>query len=74
MRELSSEERQIGIFKNKFRESGNPEIQMMILDALSTYNDKGLEAIAELMRMTNIEEVKAHGTRLINGFGDKKSL
>ena len=74
MRELSSEERQIGIFKNKFRESGNPEIQMMIMDALSTYHDKGLKAISGLIRMTNIEEVKAHGLRLMNGFGDKKGL
>ena len=48
MRELSSLERQINIFKNKFRESDNPEIQMMILDALSTYNDKGIEAITEI--------------------------
>ena len=43
---------------------------MMILDALSTYHDKGIKAITELIRMTNIEEVKAHGLRLINGFGD----
>ena len=67
---MSSEERQINIFKNKFRESDNPEIQMMILDALSTYNDKGLEAISGLIKMTNIEEVRAHGLKLIDGFGD----
>ncbi len=67
---MSSEERQINIFKNKFRESDNPEIQIMILDALSTYHDKCIEAITELIKMTNIEEVKAHGLRLINGFGD----
>ena len=71
MRRLSSEERQINIFKNKFRESDNPEIQMMILDALSTYNDKALEAISELIKMTNVEEVRAHGLKLIDGFGDQ---
>ena len=67
---MSSQERQIDISKNKFTESDSPEIQMMILDALSTYHDKGIKAITELIRMTNIEEVKAHGLRLINGFGD----
>ena len=68
---MSSEERQINIFINKFRESDNPEIQMMILDALSTYNDKGLEAISELIKMTNVEEVREHGLKLIDGFGDQ---
>ena len=43
---------------------------MMILDALSTYHDKGIKAITELIGMTNVEEVKAHGLRLTNGFGD----
>ncbi len=43
---------------------------MMIVDGLSTYHDKGIEAITESIRMTNIEKVKAHGLRLINGFGD----
>jgi hypothetical protein len=68
MRELSGEERQINIFKNKFRESDNPEIQMMILDALATYRDRGIEAIRGLIKMTNIEEVQAHGLKLIGGF------
>ncbi len=70
MRELSSEERQINILKTKFRESDNPEIQMMILDGLSTYHDKGLEAIKELIKMTDTGEVKAHGLRLMDGFRD----
>ena len=70
MRELSSEERQIDIFKSKFRESDSPEIQMMILDGLSTYQDNGVKAIIELITITHNEEVKVHGLRLINGFVD----
>ena len=67
---MSSEERQIDIFKSKFRESDNPEIQMMILDGLSTYQDNGVKAIIELITITHNEEVKVHGLRLINGFVD----
>ena len=70
MRKLSSEERQIDILKSKFKESDNPEIQMMILDGLSTYQDNGVKAIIELITITHNEEVKVHGLRLINGFVD----
>ena len=42
---------------------------MMIQDGLSPYHDKGIKAITELIKMTNIEEVKAHGLRLIDGLG-----
>ena len=32
---------------------------MMIFDVLSTYHNKGIETITELIKMSNIEEVQA---------------
>jgi hypothetical protein len=69
---LSSEQRQIDIFKNKFRTSEEPEIQMMILDALMAYDKKGIETITDLINdgIDVKEEVKTHGLRLVNSLKD----
>ena len=69
---MSSEQRQIDIFKNKFRTSEEPEIQMMILDALMAYDKKGIETITDLINdgIDVKEEVKTHGLRLVNSLKD----
>ena len=67
---MESEERQINIFKSKFKSSNETDIQMMILDALSTYGGKGVDAITELINdgMDLENEVQNHGLRRINDF------
>ncbi|MEJ7642487.1 MAG: hypothetical protein WKF36_09885 [Candidatus Nitrosocosmicus sp.] len=67
---MESEERQINIFKNKFKRSYETEIQMMILDALSTYGEKDVDAITELINdgMDLEKEVQPHGLRRTNDF------
>ena len=67
---MESEERQINIFKIKFKRSHETEIQMMILDALSTYGEKGVDAITELITdgMDLEKDVQTHGLRRINDF------